>query len=102
MCRRSIERVWETNSFRIEFEDIDGYGFAHCEMFDERLSTFKQVRKTFKEVVAWACEEGYDGVHAYTPNGKFAEMMPGSQHIATVDNGLEVYKWQQDTLSSPR
>ena len=88
---------WEDDDYCLLLEDQQGFLFAHCYVYEEKLSTMKKIKKVCKEVLEWAYSEGYDGVHTYTENKKFAETLPNARHLEDFEEGgrlFGVYKWE--------
>ena len=96
MC--NIVRSWETVDYKVAAEDSEGFLFLHCDVKSHKLSVAKELKSLIKEVVDWASAEGYDGVHAFTQNKRFANFIPGARHLHDVEFSGEVYgvyKWVQ-------
>lgn len=95
----NIVNKWENDRFSLLLEDVQGYLFAHCYVYDESLSTIKELKSLVKEVVDWAYSDGYDGVHAITDNMKFAEKTMGAKFLEELNQDgrtYGVYKWGWD------
>lgn len=78
-------KVFEENdNFRVDLELIDGALFAHVEVFDTKLSTYKKMRESWSDLVKAAYFDGFEFIFSYTQNRRFADWLGENQFVETV------------------
>lgn len=86
------------DKYASSFELKDGYLFGHIDIYDESLTTMKEIKRNWEFMKKIAFYEGFNQLLSYTKNKRFIEFLGGAQHVTTVedeDQGTyEVYKWE--------
>ena len=100
MYKRNLIRVWETDNYRVSIESEMGYAFLHCTVKHWSKSVLKELQGMIGPVLDWVYDQGYDGLHAYTENGKMARLIPGAKKVSEFtrynsDVHLDVFKWSK-------
>lgn len=93
IVKRFVGDNWE-----VLLEDYDGFLFMHCYMDEMKLSVLRETKNIMSEMLDWAHEDGYDGIHAITENKRFSSMIPGivySEDTEYEGTPMGFYKWAQ-------
>lgn len=88
--------VVDREEYKIDIEYFHGEVFLHLLVDTFSPSIYKRIKEDFKYIKQLAYEEGFDYIHAYTPNLKFAKKMGEVEHLDTVEinsQTLEVIRW---------
>lgn len=94
---RTVKTLYEDEDGEVREEVFNGVLFFHAEVYNFSPSVYRKIGKVWEDLKNQAKEVGWDFVHAYLENEKFAQKL-GGERLATVVglDGKEygVYRWQ--------
>ena len=88
---------WEDEDGRGVYEFYLGALYAHCYIYNEKLSTYKKLKEVWGAFKQWASLEGIEDVYSYTQNLKFCQFLDPCEVIGVVtieDKTYEVVEWE--------
>jgi len=97
MSKVNVVKTIETEDYKVLLQDVEGYLFLHCYVYNHKPSVMKQLKRLDDELLSWADSEDYDGIHAATENRKMARLIPGAKFIQDVEEHgktVGLFKWE--------
>lgn len=97
MSNREIKTIYEDHTFRMVAEVVDEVMFVHCYVDEYNKTVKKNITAVFEEVKRAAQFFGWDAVHTYTDNPKFASLFEGGFKIKSFtfnETDYEVWRWE--------
>lgn len=92
-----IETVYKDEDFEVVKEIAYGICFYHCYVNKFNKTILKKMKGVWEEVKKGAAEEGWPQIHSYTPNPKFAMLLPGAKKVNEFEaegQHFEVIRWE--------
>jgi hypothetical protein len=96
MSERTVKKVYEDEDFSVVLEEWSSILFLHCYVDNYSKSVKKKMLDIFEELKQACFYNGWEELYSYTPNGKFARMLPGAEKIDSFKQGdveYEVFEW---------
>lgn len=96
MSDRQTRTVYEDEDFSVVLEERCSILFLHCYVDNYSKSVKKKMLDVFEELKQAAFYNGWGELYSYTPNGKFARLLPGAEKIDSFEEGgteYEVFEW---------
>ena len=97
MAMSNIKTVYKDENFSVIKEEAHGLCFFHCYVDNFNKSILKHMREVWEDVKKASKEEGWIVIHSYTPNPKFAMLLPGAKKINEFEahgKEYEVIEWE--------
>lgn len=91
-----IETVYQDRDFEVVKEVAYGVCFFHCYVTNFNKTVLKRMREVWDVIKKVSYDEGWPQIHSYTPNPKFAMLLPGAKRVNEFDaegQHFEVIRW---------
>lgn len=92
----NVETVYKDDNFSVVKEEAYGVCFFHCYVDHFNKSVLKTMREVWEDIKEEARKDGWRVIHSYTPNPKFANLLPGAKKINEFEaqgKSYEVIEW---------
>jgi len=97
MSESTIKEAYKDEDFTVELEEVEGVLFFHCYVDNFNKTVMKRMYEVFALIKEYSFMHGWDAIHSYTSNPKFAMKLEGAFKIDEFeieDTTFEVIRWE--------
>tara|TARA_R100000687_G_C6447263_1_gene163436 strand:+ start:2034 stop:2336 length:303 start_codon:yes stop_codon:yes gene_type:complete len=94
---RKIVSIYKDVDFEVVKEEVPEACFFHCYVTNFNKTVLKRMREVWESIKREAYAEGWPQIHSYTPNPKFAMLLPGAKKVNEFEaegQHFEVIRWE--------